>query len=279
MLNKRITDLDAIDEKYQDLYVKDESSGDYVLDFVDQDAKSQVDEFRNNNRSLNRQLEDMKAQVDKYAALGDVTPDDITGLLEARQLAHQAANDELLKEIMLPNGQVDRDKVRQFADKQFDGERREMHNKFEAMGVEKAELEAKYFEANDMYQSQVRKSEIRSAIEGVARVRDGAMDDIISRAERQIGFNDGGELIVRDAAGEARYGSKGGQYMTTKEWVGELVETAPHLFEGRVGGGAAGDGGRPKGPISGPVVNGNDPEDLGRNFKAIINGDAAVRND
>ncbi len=279
MLNKRISSLDSIDEKYQDLYVQDEASGDYVLDFVDQDAKSQVDEFRNNNRALNRQLEDMKAQVDKYAALGDVTPEDINGLLEARQLAERAANDELLKEIMLPNGQVDRDKVRQFADKQFDGERREMQNKFDAMGAEKAELEAKYFEATDMYQSQVRKSEIRSAIEGVARVRDGAMDDIIARAERQIGFNDGGDLVVRDSNGEARYGSKGGQYMTPKEWVGELVEQAPHLFEGRVGGGASGDGGRPKGPITGPVVNANDPEDLGRNFKAIINGDAAVRND
>lgn len=279
MLKKRIPSLDAIDEKYQDLYVQDEASGDYVLDFVDPDAKSQVDEFRNNNRALNRQLEEMKAQVDKYSALGDVTPDDINGLLEARQLAERAANDELLREIMLPNGQVDRDKVRQFADKQFEGERREMERKFDAMGAEKAELEAKYFEANNMYQNQVRQSEIRSAIEGVARVRDGAMDDIIARAERQIGFMEGGDLVVWDGNGEPRYGSKGGQYMTPKEWVGELVESAPHLFEGRVGGGAAGDGGRPKGPITGPVVDGNNPEDLGRNFKAIISGEAAVRND
>jgi hypothetical protein len=279
MLKKRIPSLDAIDEKYQDLYVQDEASGDYVLDFVDPDAKSQVDEFRTNNRALNRQLEELKAQVDKYSALGDVTPDDINGLLEARQLAERAANDELLREIMLPNGQVDRDKVRQFADKQFEGERREMERKFDALGAEKAELEAKYFEANNMYQNQVRQSEIRSAIEGVARVRDGAMDDIIARAERQIGFMEGGDLVVWDGNGEPRYGSKGGQYMTPKEWVGELVESAPHLFEGRVGGGAAGDGGRPKGPITGPVVDGNNPEDLGRNFKAIISGEAAVRND
>jgi hypothetical protein len=279
MLKKRIPSLDAIDEKYQDLYVQDEASGDYVLDFVDPDAKSQVDEFRNNNRALNRQLEELKAQVDKYSALGDVTPDDINGLLEARQLAERAANDELLREIMLPNGQVDRDKIRQFADKQFEGERREMERKFDAMGAEKAELEAKYFEANNMYQNQVRQSEIRSAIEGVARVRAGAMDDIIARAERQIGFMEGGDLVVWDGNGEPRYGSKGGQYMTPKEWVGELVENAPHLFEGRVGGGAAGDGGRPKGPITGPVVDGNNPEDLGRNFKAIISGEAAVRND
>ncbi len=279
MLKKRITSLDAIDEKYQDLYVQDEQTGDYVLDFVDADAKAQVDEFRNNNRALNRQLEEMKSQIDKYSALGDVTPDDINGLLEARQLAERAANDELLKEIMLPNGQVDRDKVRQFADKQFEGERREMERKFDSLGAEKAEMEAKYFEANNMYQNQVRQSEIRSAIEGVARVRTGAMDDIIARAERQIGFMEGGDLVVWDGNGEPRYGSKGGQYMTPKEWVGELVESAPHLFEGRVGGGAAGDGGRPKGPVTGPVVDANNPEDLGRNFKAIISGEAAVRND
>lgn len=280
MLNKRVNNLDAIDEKYRDLYVQDEQSGDYVLDFVDQDAKAQVDEFRNNNRALNRQLEEMKSQIDKYSALGDVTPDDINGLLEARKLAERAAQDELLKEIMLPDGTVDRDRVRSYADKQFEGERKEMHRKFDALGQEKSELEAALFEAKDQYQTQVRNSGIRDAIEGVARVRDGAMDDILSRAERQIGFNESGDMVVWDGNGEPRYGTKGGQYMTPKEWIGELVEQAPHLFEGRVGGGASGDGGRPKGPAgAGPVVDANDPEDLGRNFKAILEGKAAIRND
>ena len=279
MLKKRINSLDAVDEKYQDLYVQDEQSGDYVLDFVDPDAKSQVDEFRNNNRALNRQLEEMKAQVDKYSALGDVTAEDINGLLEARQLAERAANDELLKEIMLPNGQVDRDKVRQFADKQFEGERSEMQRKFDALGAEKEALEADLFSARNDYQNQVRQSGLRDAIEGVARVRSGAMDDILSRAERQIGFTEQGDMVVWDGNGEPRYGTKGGQYMTTKEWIGELVESAPHLFEGRVGGGAQGDGGKRAPHTGGPIVDANNPEDLGRNFKAIINGEAAIRND
>lgn len=279
MLKKRINSLDAVDEKYQDLYVQDEQSGDYILDFVDPDAKSQVDEFRNNNRALNRQLEEMKAQVDKYSALGDVTAEDINGLLEARQLAERAANDELLKEIMLPNGQVDRDKVRQFADKQFEGERTEMQRKFDALGAEKESLEADLFAARNDYQNQVRQSGIRDAIEGVARVRSGAMDDILSRAERQIGFTEQGDMVVWDGNGEPRYGTKGGQYMTTKEWIGELVESAPHLFEGRVGGGAQGDGGKRAPQTGGPIVDANNPEDLGRNFKAIISGEAAIRND
>jgi hypothetical protein len=280
MLNKRVKDLDGIDEKYQDLYVKDEQSGDFLLDFVDADAKAQVDEFRNNNRALNRQLEDMKSQIDKYSALGDVTPEDITGLLDARKMAQRASQDELLKEIMLPDGTVDRERIRSYADKQFEGERKEMSRKFDALGIEKAELEASLTEAKGQYQTQVRNSGIRDAIEGVARARDGAMDDILSRAERQVGFTEKGEMVVWDGNGEPRYGSKGGQYMTPQEWVGELVESAPHLFEGRVGGGASGDGGRPKGPVNGqPLVDGNDPEDLGRNFKAILEGKAAIRND
>lgn len=280
MLNKRVANLDAIDEKYQDLYVKDEQSGDFVLDFVDQESKAQVDEFRNNNRALNRQLEDMKTQIDKYSALGDVTAEDITGLLEARKMAERASQDELLKEIMLPDGSVDRERIRSYADKQFEGERKEMSRKFDALGQEKAELESALFEAKDQYQTQVRNSGIRDAIDGVARVREGAMDDILSRAERQVGFTDKGDMVVWDGNGEPRYGSKGGQYMTPQEWVGELVEHAPHLFEGRVGGGASGDGGRPKGPVAGqPLIDANDPEDLGRNFKALLEGKAAIRND
>lgn len=278
MLKKRIDSLDAVDEKYQDLYVQDES-GNYVLDFVDADAKAQVDEFRNNNRALNRQLEEMKAQVDKYSALGDVTPEDINSLLEARQLAERAANDELLKEIMLPNGQVDRDKVRQFADKQFEGERKEMQRKYDALAAEKEELDGLLFEAKDAYQTEVRNAGIRAAIDEVARVRPGAMDDILARAERQIGFTEQGDMVVWDSNGEPRYGNKGGQYMTPAEWVGEMVDQAPHLFEGRMGGGAQGDGGKPRGPQTGPIVDANNPEDLGRNFKAIINGEAAIRND
>mgnify|MGYP003108781736 CR=1 FL=1 len=279
MLNKRVKNLDAIDEKYQDLYVQDEQSGDFVLDFVDADAKAQVDEFRNNNRALNRQLEEMKSEIDKYSALGDVTPEDISGLLDARKMAERASQDELLKEIMLPDGSVDRERIRSYADKQFEGERKEMQRKYESLSSEKEELDTLLFEAKDAFQTQVRNSGIRDAIDGVARVREGAMDDILSRAERQVGFTEQGDMVVWDGNGEPRYGNKGGQYMTPQEWVGELVENAPHLFEGRVGGGAAGDGGRPKGPNSGPVVDGNNPEDLGRNFKAILEGKAAIRND
>lgn len=279
MLNKRVSDIESVDERYRDLYVKDEQSGDFVLDYVDQDAKAQVDEFRNNNRALNRQLEEMKSQMDKYSALGDVTPDDINSLLEARKMAERAAQDELLKEIMLPDGTVDRDRIRSYADKQFEGERKEMQRKYDSLASEKEELDALLFEAKDAYQTQVRNSGVRDSIDGVARVREGAMDDILSRAERQIGFTDQGDMVVWDANGEPRYGTKGGQYMTPKEWVGELVESAPHLFEGRVGGGAAGGPKQPGTAGQGPIVDANDPEDLGRNFKAIIEGKAAVRND
>lgn len=278
MLKKRVTDIESVDERYRDLYIQAED-GSYQLDFVDQDAKAQVDEFRNNNRALNRELQTMKEQMDKYSALGDVTPEDINGLLEARKMAERAAQDELLKEIMLPDGSVDRDRIRSYADKQFEGERKAMQSKYDALAKEKEELDGLLFEAKDAYQTEVRNSQIRNAIEGVARPRDGAMDDILARAEAAVGFNDSGDMVVWDGNGEPRYGAKGGDFMTAKEWVGELVEQAPHLFEGRVGGGAAGDGGKQAPRPGGPIVNARDAEDLGRNFKAIIDGTAAIRND
>lgn len=274
MLDKRVSDIESVDEKYQDLYSQDDS-GDWVLQVVDSEAKKQVDEFRNNNRALNRELNALKEEMSKYSALGDLTEDDIASLrdMQARQAA--AAQDEILRDL-LGEGGLDKDKLRSYAEKQFEGERKELNRAIERLRAETEELEGKYSTERSKYQEEVRSAAIRAAVDSVARVRPGAMDDILARGRSQVGFDDNQSMVVQDPSGEIRYGKKGGDYMSVEEWASELVESAPHLFEGRVGGGASGDN-APRMQPGVRSIDGMNPEELGRNFKAILNGEAQVR--
>lgn len=274
MLDKRVTDIESVEEKYQDLYAQDDS-GDWVLQIVDQDAKKQVDEFRNNNRALNRELNALKEEMGKYSALGDLSEDDISALrdMQARQAAAQ--QDEILRDLLGDAG-LDKDKLRQYAEKQFEGERKELNRAIDRLRAETEELEGRYTAERAKYQDEVRSAAIRAAVDSVARVRPGAMDDILARGRGSLGFDENQSMIVQDANGDVRYGKRGGDYMTVEEWASELVESAPHLFEGRVGGGASGDN-SPRMQPGVRAVDGMNPEELGRNFKAILNGEAQVR--
>lgn len=277
MLEKRIDDISQIDEKYQDLYAQNDNGG-YDLQFVDMEAKKQVDEFRNNNRNLNRQLEEMKSKMDKYSALGDdLSEDDIASLKEARARQAAAAQDELYRELIDGEGGVNKDRLKAYADKQFEGERKELQRAIEQLKAQQEEYEAKYWEERNNRQDQAKAQAIRDAIESVARVRPGAMDDVLSRGRAALDFDESDNLVVRDADGEIRYGKRGGDYMTPQEWANELVSNAGHLFDGAIGGGAQGDSGPRLGKNGGRMVDGFSPEDLGRNFKAILNGDAQIR--
>lgn len=278
MLDKNVNDLSQVDEKYHDLYAEN-SNGGYDLQFVDVEAKKQVDEFRNNNRNLNRQLEEMKSQMDKYSALGDdLTEDDIMSLKEARARQAAAAQDELYRELVDGEGGLNKDRLKAYADKQFDGERKELQRAIEQLKAQQEEYESKYWDERNNRQDQAKAQAIRDAIESVARVRPGAMDDVIARGRQALDFDDSDNLVVRDADGEIRYGKRGGDYMTPQEWANELVSNAGHLFDGAIGGGAQGDSSGPRlGKNGGRMVDGFSPEDLGRNFKAILNGDAQIR--
>ena len=69
---------------------------------------------------------------------------------------------------------------------------------------------------------------------------DGASEDVKLRASRVFKVEDG-QAIPRDEKGEIIRGKNGP--MTWDEWVKDLAEKAPHLFEGSAGANAAGNRG------------------------------------
>lgn len=275
-LKKRITKLDEVPEQYRDLYSEDESNGGFVLDIQDAEGSKQIDEYRTNNRKLNKRVEELQAALQRFDPLKDIDPEGIKALLEAQKKQSQVQEDEVLRELVGKDGVLDKARLQAYVQRQFEGERNSFTRKLEGINKELAERDAKIKLQRDRLTAQTRQAKVRQAIEALGIPKPGAIDDILYRAERAISFDEEENLVVLDADGEPRYGKKGGDLMSVEDWATELIDTAPHLFEGPRGGGSKGNGEEHRRKQGIRSVNGNDPEDLGRNFKAIIAGEARI---
>lgn len=217
-----VESLDEVDEAFHNEYKKG-SDGKYILDidgvprgFVE---RSKLDEFRDNNTKL-------KEEVEKWEGkFKDVDPDKYYDLLDKE--------DKLNTEKMVEAGKVDEivdqkvQKVKEDATNQVNNAKTEM---------EKAQKRAEQSEAR--LASLAIQTEAGRELENVdtVRLRKGAFPDFITRVQNTFHYEDG-QLVARDVDGNARY-NKESDPLTVRDFIGELVESAPHLFEESKGGGA-----------------------------------------
>ena len=89
-------------------------------------------------------------------------------------------------------------------------------------------------------------------------VRPTALPDVAARARLSIALIDGLPRVVEADGKTIVLGKDGVTPKTLPEWMGELPATAPHLFNGNTGGGAAGSG------AGGTVKNGSAPNPFRR---------------
>lgn len=131
---------------------------------------------------------------------------------------------------------------------------------------------------NKRYHGELEEARVQSALSAVlndvAAPVKGAMQDIYSRARGTWRLNEEGGLEAVDRDGNPAMGADG-KAMTMKEFAGDLVKTAPYLFENSKGGG--GGGGKPpignKGVITIPNSN---KELVNRNLEGIAKGTVIV---
>lgn len=273
-LRKKVSSLSDVPEQFHDLYTEDDD-GNFVLDVVDPDGKKEIDEFRRNNRSLNKTVEEMKAKLESLGDLASLDEDGVKALQEARRKAAAMETDDLLRDLVDSEGRVDKDRLNAYAERQFQGEKSALEKRMESMATEREELEARLGSQRDKLTSLARDSRVRQILETVAQPKAGAMDHVLRLAAQQVQFDDDDNMVITDANGDVRYGKKGGENMTLDEWAQEVVETNNFLFEGQRGGGSNGDN-SPK-PRKGILqVDGSDPEALGQHREAIMKGEAEV---
>ena len=180
----------------------EEKDGKFHLSVEGFTEKSRLDEFRESNISLKKQMEDIQSQLSQHEGIDPVQArealEKVKGL-ENKELLEKGQFEEILK-----NKEVE-----------YGG---------------KIEQLTKHAQA------------IQTAVNEVGSPQSSAIADILARAKNSWQIDDKGVLFCVDGSGKARYSEKGDTYLSPQEWAKELVQSAPHLFVSSVGGGANGSG-------------------------------------
>jgi ribosomal protein L14 len=216
MLKFVLDSLEGLEDPIKVLYSK-HTDGKYYLDVEGAVAKGKVDEFRDNNINLKKELEELQ---DKY-------------------------------------GNVDLEKYNELVEKaaQDDGKKRVTMEKVDEIVAERtANMKSEY--DNQIGQLQTANQGLTGQLDGLlidgavrnaateAKVRAGALEDVILRAKQTFKVVDG-KAVAHDGDGKVIYGKDGSNPLTTTEWIGGLKKTAEHLFETSSGGGAGGGDRKP----------------------------------
>lgn len=208
-LKFKLDTLDGLDAAIAGLYEQG-ADGAYYLSVDGAVDKSKLDEFRNNNVKLLKDLEKFK----------DVDP------AKYQELLALAKKQEEKK--LIDAGEIDK-VVEQRVGEMKSTYENQLKTLTEQNSVAQRQLESLLID------NAVRDAAVKSGVQPTA------VDDVLLRAKATFKIKDGNAVPV-DAQGNVVYGKDGTSPMSVVDWTTGLKKQAPHLFQGSQGGGAQGSG-------------------------------------
>ena len=220
-LKFKVKSKDEIPAELQALYV--ERDGGWLLDAEGAVEKTKLEEFRNNNVALLKQLDDFKARYE------GIDPASVKNLLAEKAKLEEAQQ--------LKAGEVEK-----VVENRVKGLKADWDKQVAALTSERETLNSR------LTAIQIDHGVITAATK--RGLRPTAITDITARSRNVFKLVNGVPCGF-DADGQTvRYGKDGITPMTLDEWVDAQVSEAPHLFEINAGGGAAGNGSGGAGNLS-----------------------------
>ena len=264
-LKTQITSLDEVDEALRPLYTK---SGDgFVLDLDDGAYKKKLDEFRNNNVDLLKQLDGFKGFTDELTALREqaekfkgLDPDTAR---EALEKAREISDQKLISE----------GKVEELLAQRVDRMRADFEGQVAALTEKAAKSETQGNQYKTKLTEVVIDNTLQAAAAGVASVKQGAMKYVLSNGRSVWKLDETGNPVPYDSEGKVMYGKDADKQLTPQEWAQGLLLEAPYLFEGSAGGGGQGNGADGSG---GRVIQADDQAALNSNIEGLASGEVTV---
>lgn len=247
-----------IPEGMEKLYKED--GGKWVLDVDDAVSKDRLTEFRDNNIKLMKEMEKLKADLDKFKGVD----------LDEYQKA-MAALQKLEEQQMINDGKID-----ELVDKRVERMRADFEGRTNALLKQNEQLATQNATILSDLSNTLIDSKIQAAVLEVGVPRPGAMEDIKNRGHRIFKLVEG-KPVPMDAQGNTIFGKDGKAPMTFEEWAQTLFENANYLFEGAAGGGGQGAG-RGGGGNQGAskVIASGDPVNFGKHLADIASGKVRV---
>lgn len=188
-----------------------EGDGAWLLDCDGVVDKTKLDEFRQNNITLTRQLSEHKQRFD------GIDPDAVREAMEAKRKLDEG---ELLK-------RGDLESVLQSRLTPFEKRAKDAESAASAANARLVELQ--------INQGAVAAATKRGLVPS-------AIADLTARARSAFRLVNGAPVAVEADGQTPRVGKDGVSPMSLDEWTEGLMVEAPHLFEKNSGGGAAGSG-------------------------------------
>lgn len=234
--------LESIPENMVDLYAKQED-GTYSLGEVEGLVqKTKVDEFRDNNINLRKQIEEIQSgkdesvrQAEEIRLEMEAIKRQYDGIDLEEVKALQAERKAMEEKKLIEAGEVDKlieqrvQEVLGVKDKEAEG----LKSGYEAKMKELTELALGYdAQLNEML---VDNEITRLAAE--AGVRSTAVDDVLNRGRSMFEVEDG-VATAKDSDGRKIYGDDAVTPLTIEGWLTKLTDSAPHLFESSKGSGS-----------------------------------------
>jgi hypothetical protein len=207
-LKLKVKTLDELPEQTRTLYKESDSRDGFVLDVEGAVPSGQLDEFRNSNIALRKQLESFKdVDVEEYRSL-------------------KAKLAEL-------EGQTGKEKQQT---------REEMQKQIDALNKKAVkdadDLKTQIAQRDTTIQTLMIDKEVSLQASEVG-VRPEALIDVIQRAKSVFRLQNGVVVAFRPD-GEKWYSESTGDILKIAEWFKLLVKDAPHLFKESQGSGATG---------------------------------------
>ncbi len=227
--------VEDIPSGMESAYTKTEE-GTYTLGQVEgMVTKGRLDEFRENNVGLRKELEDYQGKISESAqAMADMKAqmealeNKYSGIDLDEWKTLQSEKDAIAKKEMIDAGKVD-ELISQRANEILEAKAKEIESIRGEHGQTVEGLQAKLA----TYDTQLNKMLVDNEITKMAAdmsVRATAIDDVLSRG-RDLFRAEDGAAVAYDQSGLKMYGEDAVTPLSIRGWMGNLMETAPHLFE------------------------------------------------
>lgn len=195
-------DVSDLDESVKQFYSHDSEAGGYFLDVKGAVSKERLDEFRNNNIELNKQMDELRTKANRFDQIGG---EDLERLKKMKESGQKPYNDEDINA-----------KVNEAVTK----EREKFQDTEKKLSAYQEILKDSVLENNILKQA----TEF-----GVSKH---AFEDVKNRAKGKFTLDFEKQQVVPASSDD--------KDLTIKDWMGQLQESAPHLFNTSEGSAAQG---------------------------------------
>lgn len=225
MLKLILDSLEGLSEEVKKLYV--EKDGKFHLGVEGAVAKQKLEEFRDNNIKLMKELEEMKQKLETFKDI------DVTKYNDAMKKLEGIKDKKLL----------DDGRIQELLDTKTGRMKQDYETQIDALGKSNAELDKQVNGFKKRLAEITIDNTIQINVTSLsAKTAKGAMEDIIARGRRIFAMDHETNIAVarNPETGNPIFGKDATTPITIKEWVEDLPTSAPHFFEGSAGSGGVG---------------------------------------